>query len=166
MMSGDWANAWTANQWALDNAQRLVAADHTVAEWRTDCLLPARWMQIAIRNVEDAQASTRDLIDSFKREFIWDAQSKSADERFAWIMVEVLDGMERRMSGDEVAARASLRRAALSLPENGGLLDARLLGAARYLQRSAKVSGLPVTAPALAGRVRYNVGALLPANRG
>lgn len=81
-------------------------------------------------------------------------------------MVETLDGIGRRAAGDEAGARANFQRAAFYLPKNGGLMDARLFGAARYLQRTTRVTGLPASAPAMAGRVQYNVGALLSSPRG
>jgi len=40
------------------------------------------------------------------------------------------------------------------------------LAVASYLNRSGNVSGLPQIAPAMAGRVRYDVGALLGNQRG
>jgi hypothetical protein len=63
--------------------------------------------------------------------------------------------------GTKDGARASFQRAALFLPKGNGIMDARLLGAARYLQQTTRVTGLPASAPAMAGRVQYNVGALL-----
>lgn len=166
MMTGDWAGAEDANSLALANARKLVATDRTVAEWKTDCLLPARWMEIAIRVADGQSSAARDLITQFRRDFRWNEATKSADERFAWVMVETLDGIGRRAAGDEPGARASFQRAALHLPKSDGLMDARLLGAARYLQRTAKITGLPASAPAMAGRVQYNVGALLSSSGG
>jgi hypothetical protein len=166
MMTGDWAGAGQANSLALANAQRLVAVDHTVPEWRTDCLLPARWMEIAISVADGHRTAARGLIARFRQDFSWNDATKSADERFAWVMVETLDGIGRRAAGDEAGARANFQRAAFYLPKNGGLMDARLFGAARYLQRTTRVTGLPASAPAMAGRVQYNVGALLSSPRG
>jgi hypothetical protein len=166
MMTGDWAGARHANSFALANARKLVAIDQRVPEWRTDCLLPARWMEIAIRVADGQRASARDLIARFRKDFRWNDATRSADERFAWVMVETLDGIARRASGDRAGAGASFQRAALYLPKTDGLMDARLLGAARYLQRTAKVTGLPASAPAMAGRVQYNVGALLSTRGG
>ena len=165
MIAGDWPGARQANVLALKNAQRLVAIDRTVPEWRTDCLIPARWMEIAIA-VADKRAGARDLVERFRKDFTWNAASKSADERFAWIMVETLEGVERRSRGDEAGARVSFQRAALYLPQEPSLMDARLLGVAKYLRRTSTVTGQPASAPAMAGPVQYNVGALLPAKRG
>jgi len=166
MMTGDWVGARHANLLALANAQKLVAVDRTVPEWRTDCLLPARWMEIAISVADGQRIVARELIERFRRDFHWDDTTKSADERFAWVMVDTLDGIARRASGDQAGARASFQRAALYLPRSDRLMDARLLGAARYLQRTTRVTGLPASAPAMAGRVQYNVGALLSSSGG
>ena len=164
MIAGDRAGARKANAWALDSAAKLVSLDHTVTDWRTDCLLPARWMQIAINGGDDATAGEK--IAAFGRDFTWNRTGKATeDERFAWIMVDVLDGIHWRSLGDRIRAQASFARAAARYPANG-LTDARLLAVASYLNRSEKISGLPQIAPAMAGRVRYDVGALLGNQRG
>jgi tetratricopeptide (TPR) repeat protein len=164
MIAGDRAGARKANAWALDSAAKLVSLDHTVTDWRTDCLLPARWMQIAINGSDDATAGEK--IAAFGRDFTWNRTGKATeDERFAWIMVDVLDGIHWRSLGDRIRAQASFARAAARYPANG-LTDARLLAVASYLNRSEKISGLPQIAPAMAGRVRYDVGALLGNQRG
>lgn len=164
MMAGDRAGAREANAWALDSAARLVSLDRTVTDWRTDCLLPARWMQIALSG--DDESATRREITAFARDFTWNRTGKATeDERFAWIMVDVLDGIQWRSLGDRVRAQASFARAAERFPATD-LTDARLLAVASYLKRSEKISGLPQIAPAMAGRVRYDVGALLGNQRG
>jgi hypothetical protein len=166
MMSGDWEGARQANALALGNARKLVAIDGKVPEWRTDCLLPARWMEIAISVAGGDRASARAQIGKFRQDFTWNERTKSADERFAWIIVDTLDGIDHRAGGKEAAAGASFQRAALYLPRDVNLMDARLLGAASYLQRASSITGLPASAPAAAGRVKYDVGALLPAQGG
>ena len=100
---------------------------------------------------------------------VWDNEIIEAIARSAGVqtkMVETLDGIGRRAAGDRTGARASFQRAALYLPRKDGLFDARLLGAARYLQKTTTVTGLPASAPAMAGRVQYNVGALLSTRGG
>jgi len=163
MMNGDLAAARETNAWALDSAVKLVAADHTVADWRTDCLLPARWMQVALSKDFGA---TRSLIAAFNRDFVWDTKGKvTADERFAWVMVDVLDGLYWRSVGNASNARSSFARAG-SRASAANLSDARLLAVAAYLNRNQHISGLPQVAPAMASRVRYDVGALLNSQRG
>jgi len=161
MMAGDWSAAREANALALENAQRLVATDGSVLEWRTDCLLPARWMEIAVAVAAGRREAAQGLIARFRKDFTWNGGTKSADERFAWIMIDMLDGMELRAAGNEPAARARLQQAAQYLPAEPRLMDARLMGAAKYLQRTTRETGLPASAPADAGRVRYDVGAFL-----
>ena len=163
MMNGELAAARETNAWALDSAVKLVAADHTVADWRTDCLLPARWMQVALSKDFGA---TRSLIAAFNRDFVWDTKGKvTADERFAWVMVDVLDGLYWRSVGNASNARSSFARAG-SRASTANLSDARLLAVAAYLNRNQHISGLPQVAPAMASRVRYDVGALLNSQRG
>jgi len=163
MMNGDLSAARETNAWALDSAVKLVAADHTVADWRTDCLLPARWMQVALSKDFGA---TRSLIAAFNRDFVWDTKGKvTADERFAWVMVDVLDGLYWRSVGNASNARSSFARAG-SRASAANLSDARLLAVAAYLNRNQHISGLPQVAPAMASRVRYDVGALLNSQRG
>jgi tetratricopeptide (TPR) repeat protein len=163
MMKGDLAAARETNAWALDSAVKLVAADHTVADWRTDCLLPARWMQVALSKDFGA---TRSLIAAFNRDFVWDTTGKvTADERFAWVMVDVLDGLYWRSVGNASNARSSFARAG-SRASAANLSDSRLLAVAAYLNRNQHISGLPQVAPAMASRVRYDVGALLNSQRG
>ena len=166
MMSGDWAAARGANAWAVDNANRLVVRDQTVTDWRTDCLLPARWMQIAISREAGDPAAARAEIAGFGRDFAWSATGKATDdERFAWVMVDLMDGTDWRSAGDASKAQAGFARAASRLPANN-LTDARLLAVAAWLNRFQRVSGLPPVAPAMAGRVRYDVGALLGNRKG
>jgi tetratricopeptide (TPR) repeat protein len=164
MMTGDWSGARSVNAWALGSAAKLVATDRTVTDWRDDCLLPARWMQIALSG-NDAQA-TRRLTAAFGRDFRWDPKGKATeDERFAWIMVDLLDGLQWRSLGDVAKAEASFARAAGRFPSDS-LTDARLLAVSTYLRRFQQSSGLPQVAPAMAGRVQYDVGALLSARGG
>ena len=161
IMDGRWQAAKEANDWALESASKLVSLDRTVTNWRTDCLLPARWMQIAISDGMRNSIAARKQVESFERDFTWSSNAKaSEDERFAWIMVDVLDGMHWRSIGDRTKAQASFTRAAARLPSSG-LTDARLLAVAQYLNRYQHLTGLPQVAPAMAGRVRYDVGALL-----
>ena len=155
MMAGDWSAAREANALALENARRLVATDGAVLEWRTDCLLPARWMEIAVAVAAGRREAAQGLIARFRKDFTWNGGTKSADERFAWIMIDMLDGMELRAAGNEPAARARLQQAAQYLPAEPRLMDARLMGAAKYLQRTTRETGLPASAPADAGRNAY-----------
>lgn len=163
MVAGDWAGARQVNAWALESAAKLVALDRTVTDWRTDCLLPARWMQIALSK---DPAAARKLIAGFNQDFTWDTKGKTtADERFAWVMVDVLDGIQWRSIGNLANARASFARAG-SRSSGANRPDARLLAVTAYLDRYQSVSGLPQVAPAMASRVRYDVGALLNSQRG
>jgi tetratricopeptide (TPR) repeat protein len=161
MMSGDRAGARELNASALDSAAKLVALDRTFADWRTDCLLPARWMQIALSD----GPVVRQRIAAFNRDFKSPAAKPTEDERFAWIAVDLLDGVNWRAAGQQSKAQASFARAAERLPQ-GTPTDARLLAVATYLNRFEKISGLPVIAPATAGPVRYNLGALLDNRKG
>lgn len=164
MVRGDWAAAREVNAWSIDSANRLVALDRTVADWRTDCLLPARWMQIALS--EKHGSAARQLITAFENDFAWNPKgSATGDERFAWVMVDLLDGLNWRSAGDPRKAKASFARAASRFSADN-LTDARLLAVAAYLDRFQQVSGLPQVAPAVASRVRYDVGALLNSQRG
>jgi hypothetical protein len=75
-------------------------------------------------------------------------------------MVDVLDGVRWRSAGENSKARESFARAASRLPTDH-LNDPRLLAVASYLNRNQGIAGLPQVAPAMASRVRYDVGALL-----
>ena len=156
MMSGDRAGAREANAWALESATKLVASDRTVTDWRNDCLLPARWMQIALSD----RIATRQRIAAFDGDFKGPSAKPTEEERFAWIAVDMLEGANWRALGDQSKARVSFTRAASRLPA-GTPTDARLLAVATYLKHSEGISGLPAAAPATAGPVRYDVGALL-----
>ncbi len=161
MIKGDRSAARTTNAWALDSAAKLVALDRTVTDWRTDCLLPARWMQIALSD----NATARQQIAAFDRDFRGPAAKPTSEERFAWIAVDMLDGANSRAAGEQSKGRASFVRAASRLPA-GKPTDARLLAVATYLKRFEKVPGLPAIAPATASPVRYDVGALLGSRKG
>ena len=124
IMNGDRAEARTVNDWALDRATKLVAADATVPEWRTDCLMPARWMQVAMsRGAGDSAAASRQIA-AFDRDFTWKPANKPTDEeRFAWIAVDMLGGANWRAAGQQSKAHASFARAAGRLP--AGTADRR-----------------------------------------
>jgi len=156
LISGNRPEARAANVWALDNAKKLVASDRTVTDWRTDGLLPARWLQIALSD----PAVARGQIAAFNSDFRSPGTKPTEEERFAWVAVDMLDGSNWRSVGNQSKAQLSFARASSRLP-TGTPTDARLLAAAKYLSRFEKVSGLPAAAPATASPVRYDVGALL-----
>jgi hypothetical protein len=118
-------------------------------------------MQIALSD----DTLVRQQIAAFDRDFKNLAAKPTEEERFAWIAVDLLNGVNWRAAGQQAKAQASFTRAADRLPA-GTPTDARLLAVATYLNRFEKIPGLPANAPATASSVRYNLGALLGNRKG
>lgn len=161
MMAGQWRTAGDVNRWALDRAKGLVALDKTFAEWRSDCLMPARWMDIAITQALGDSATARRKIEDFEGEFPSVAQPKSDDERFARIMVYMLSGINWRSLNDDAKSAASFAQALDLLPQDARHTDTRLVAAASFLRKASGHRGnlAVLTQPQFASH--YNLRALL-----
>jgi tetratricopeptide (TPR) repeat protein len=160
MISSDWAGARKSNLLALDQARQLVAKDAGVTEWRSDCLMPARWMEIAIAGAARDHALARQKIAEFERDFPVGDGPKTDEERFAWIMAYALEGSNWRSLGETARSKASFAQAAALVPATG-VTDLRLAAAGDYLRRS---SGRLVLSSGQ-GATRYNLGLLFTAAR-
>ncbi len=156
MMSSDWAEAGKSNALALDQARQLAAKDASVPEWRTDCLMPARWMEIAIAEHAKDHARARQMIAQFESDFPAGKGPPTDEERFARIMAYALSGANWRALGDSIRSKANYARAAALVPATG-VTDLRLAAAGDYLRPSSKRLALA------SGRGRansYNMGVL------
>jgi tetratricopeptide (TPR) repeat protein len=138
MLVGDWDGAAKVNQWALGGAAALLQADAGVTAWRSDCLLPARWMQSAIAMARGRHAEAARQLDAFKKDFVGDSAGKSEEARFGWLVAHLLSignaralGESARMQRDEQVAREYLARAQAPL-------DARFSAAADWLATASQ----------------------------
>lgn len=75
MAAGRWTEAATANAEAVGEAERLVAIDPTVDAWRTQGLMGARWMEVAISHARGRHDEARSLSAGFARRFADDRDS-------------------------------------------------------------------------------------------
>jgi tetratricopeptide (TPR) repeat protein len=161
MISADWAGAKNSNVMALDHARRLVTQDGSVTEWRTGCLMPARWMEIAIAEASRDHAAARQKIAEFEHDFTVGEGPETDEERFAWIMVYALSGSNWKALGDNARSKASFARAAAMVPATG-VTDLRLAAAGDYLRRSSGKLALTSGQGEASG---YNLGVLFTSAR-
>ena len=169
MLVQDWDGAAKVNKWALASAAALLQADAGVTAWRSDCLLPARWMQSAIAVAQGRHADAARQLSAFKQEFATDGAGKSDEARFGWLVAHLLSignaralGDAARMQRDEQVARTFL--AAAQTP-----LDARFGAAADWLAAASPGQGpQPAPSPGSArpppdGTASYRLTALISA---
>ncbi len=133
MLSHDWAGAAEANARALAGANALVAGDASVTAWRTDGLLPARWMQAAILVARGEHAAAAPALERFARDFAGDADATSPEARFGWLVAKLLAARNAGALDDDVAAARALEEARAYLASLDGRQDARFRAAAEWL---------------------------------
>ena len=133
MMTGKWRSADEVNSWALDHARKLVATDASVAGWRSECLMPARWMQIAIDQRLEGASTARAEIGRFDEDFPGTGNAKSEDERFARIMVRSLAGVNWRKLHDTARSQRAFTEAMRLLPEGDKAMNARMVAMSRLI---------------------------------
>ena len=126
MRAGDWRLAEVNNAWALEHARSLVATDPSVTRWRADCLMPARWLEIAIDQRLHGAAAARAGIARFNRDYPGSGDPTSEDERFARVMVRALAGLNWRILGDRARSQGSFQQAMRLLPEGDTAMRARM----------------------------------------
>jgi hypothetical protein len=102
-----WAEAVAANDWAKDNARRLVATDPQNQRWRIGLLMPARWMEIAILFGQRHPADARAAIARFHADF---GPTRSTDVAIgaasAWSALALLEAADLAAQGREKEALA------------------------------------------------------------
>jgi tetratricopeptide (TPR) repeat protein len=143
MMTGDWQAARTENARALIDSRRLVATDQTIANWRSQCLMQARWIQIAIDSRLGKAGVARDEIDGFARDFPEPAVIKDGDERFARIMALVLSARDHQARSESNEADAELAHAVKLMPPPGTASDPRIAAMIRVLYKLGPSAPLP-----------------------
>ena len=165
MMAGKWPGAREENARALADARHLVTTDKTIAAWRSECLIPARWMQIAIDRKLAGDRAVHADIAAFARDFPEPRSINDDDERFARAMVLVLSALDHRAHGGDAWMKADLAHAAQLLPAPGAPAEARMTALARIVYKldPAATGGI---APALAASGRYDLGTVLDARVG
>jgi tetratricopeptide (TPR) repeat protein len=126
MISGGWREAREENARAVESAGRLASTNRSIVNWRSECLIPARWMQIAIERALEGDRAMRGEVDRFARDFPEPAVIKDDDERFARAAVLLISGLSRRSLGETTQARADFDHAARLLPAPGAPVDARM----------------------------------------
>jgi tetratricopeptide (TPR) repeat protein len=126
MISGDWRGAREENARAVDRAGKLASTSRSIVNWRSECLIPARWMQIAIERTLGGESAVRDELAAFARDFPEPAVIKDDDERFARAAVLLVSGLGHRSRGETALARADFDHAARLLPTPGTPVDARM----------------------------------------
>ena len=167
MLVGDWDSAATANQWALASAAGLLQADAGVTAWRSDCLMPARWMQSAIAMAQGRHADAARQLSAFKQEFAADGAGKSDEARFGWLVAHLLSIGNARALGDAARVQRDERVAREFLAAAQPPLDARFGAAADWLATASPGQGpRPAAGPAPArlrptGTPSYRLAAII-----
>lgn len=146
MLTGDWSQAAIVNQYARDNADALLKSDASVAAWRTDCLLPARWMQAAIAIAKGERSLAEDQLSRFRRDFAADSAGTSAEARFGWVMAHLLSAANARAQGKADQAHRDQAIARTYLASLGEPADARFR-AAQLLAIAANPTIAPTPPP-------------------
>ncbi len=106
MMLGKWDESRQLNWLALSRSEALVAADPTVLYWKTNRLMSARWMEIAIAFALGQATEAREKILLFNREFGNDPDLPRDAAAIPWCMVLAMDALDRRSAGDLQTAAA------------------------------------------------------------
>ncbi len=164
MMTGDWQAARVENTRALGEARRLVATDRTITNWRTQCLMQARWMQIAIDHKLNGPDAIRGEITSFTRDFPESDTIKETDGRFAQVVVLMLSQLDHRARGETAQADADITHAVRLVPTSAKTIDARMAAVVRILYKLAPMAVLPHTSGSDAGN--YTLGPILSVRKG
>ncbi|GAB3337105.1 toll/interleukin-1 receptor domain-containing protein [Marilutibacter aestuarii] len=133
MLSRDWDGAAEVNARALADANALVEGDRSVTAWRTDGLLPARWMQAAILVARGEHEAAAPHLQRFVGDFSQDAGAKSPDARFGWLVAKLLVARNARALDDEAAAAQATAEARAYLASLDGGQDARFRAVADWL---------------------------------
>jgi tetratricopeptide (TPR) repeat protein len=160
MMIGEWQAAHAENAQALSDARELVATDRTIANWRTQCLMHARWTEIVIDHRLGSGSALRGKIEDFARDFPEAASVKDNDERFARMIVLVVSALDHRAHGDAVQADADVAHAVRLVPPAGAILEPRITAMTRVLYKLAPSASLrPQVSADNSGK--YQLGAVL-----
>lgn len=116
MLAGDWDRAADANAVSLAQAETLVATDPTVAAWRTNGLMGARWMQAVLAFRRDGREAGRARLTRFNDEFAADRSGPEGGNLVPWIMVLALDAMDLLYHGETAASRERMDAVRTLLP--------------------------------------------------
>lgn len=163
MLAGQWDEAGQVNAWSLERARVLVAADPTVAAWRTGGLMGARWMQACLAFRQQGSEAGRAHLARFHEEFAQDRAVPDGGNRMPWAMVLALDALDRHRTGDIDIARAKTAELRALLPEDPQPREQAILA---YVQGATQegrdaTTGQSENAPAPTGGTGYDPGALL-----
>ncbi|WP_052631993.1 TIR domain-containing protein [Pseudoxanthomonas suwonensis] len=163
MLDGRWQEAEQLNRQALALATALVATDPSVADWRTDVLMSARWMDIAIAFALHGPAAGRAGIARFRRDFGDDLDSGDSSLRMPWVAVLAMDAIDQANAGQADAARERLVALQAQLPPTP---QPRTQAVLRYLRGEMPLHLPADDAPAPAVRLGYDPGVILQAAKG
>lgn len=167
LMAGRLEEADQHNRWALQQAARLMAIDPSVQSWRTDGLMTARWLQIAISFGAQGPALARRQIVDFQRDFAADLPAREGVAATPWLMVLAMHALDRQAAGDAAAMARQLAAVRTLVPNATRPRERAVL---RYLQDAAKDTTLFNTQadapPASAQAAGYDPGTFLKPSRG
>lgn len=159
VLAGRWQEAEPLSRWALEQSAELVALDPSVETWRTNRLMPARWLEIAIASARGDSAVVVSRAAAFEREFAADQSTGAGSLRTAWVMVVAVSAAHQHAQGDQEAARARLDVLRASLPER---LGTRELAVISHVGRSLSQGPGPADVSMPASAQGYDPGAFLP----
>jgi len=163
MLDGRWQEAEQLNRQALALATALVATDPSVASWRTDVLMGARWMEVAISFALHGPLAGREGIARFKRDFASDRNADDTGPSMPWVAVLAMDAIDRAYAGQRDLARDQLLALQAQLP---AAPQPRSQAVLLYLRADMAPLFPAGDAPAPAAGLGYDPGVILQAAKG
>jgi tetratricopeptide (TPR) repeat protein len=157
------AQAALLNGDILERAAALAADDATVAVRRSEGLMTARWLDIALRFALDGRGAGREAIERFGVDFGSGAQVAADAPRSPWVMVLAMDALDRAAAGDRDGAGRQVAALRALVPYPPQPRERAVLG---FLGAALDIDTLPGDAPAPAGATGYAPGAFLQAAQG
>lgn len=151
MMLGKWEEAGQLNQLALSRSEALVAADSTVRHWKTNRLMSARWMEIAISFALGQTGEAREKVQLFYQEFGNDPDLPREAAHTAWCMVLAMDALDHRVAGDMQTATKRIEELQTLDPD----LPREVL-VLRYLLDGPSLTPWPANRAAQARLIKYD----------
>lgn len=161
MMVGKWARAQEFNQLALTRSEALVTADPTVISWKTNGLMNARWMEIAISFALNETNQARENITRFHQDFGTDTDLPRDAATSSWCMVLALDTLDRRAAGDTQTAQARTEELRALDPK-----QPRDILVLRYIEDNSSTPSWPANRAAQARTIGYEPARFLAFTKG
>jgi tetratricopeptide (TPR) repeat protein len=158
LLDARFAEAAPLNRDALERAAALAVDDATVAARRSEGLMTARWMDIALRFALEGCTAGRTAIDRFSADFGSEDQVATGAPSDPWAMVLAMDALDRAAAGDHAGAADRVAALRAMVPQPAQPRERAIL---RFLGTALGIDTPPDDAPAPDGAAGYDPGAIL-----